>query len=229
MGLSPAYPAVQRTQALAIAEQFDLNLVEIATDELSDPEYAANAPSRCYFCKSELWRKLTALAAERGIAIVADGTNASDLDEHRPGLRASVEFGVRSPLAEAGYAKAQVRGEARRLGIPIWSAPAAPCLSSRIMYGLKVTRDRLSQVERGEDALRAMGIKGDLRLRHRGTEARIEVSPSEFELVRKNRRRIGELLLKLGFDRVTLDLGGYRRGSLLKAQAPELELVVERG
>lgn len=227
LGVSASYPAAQRAQALEIARQFDLDLLEVATDELDDPRYVANAPSRCYFCKRELWGKLTEIARVRGIAVVADGTNADDLWEHRPGVRAARQHGIRSPLAEAGYTKADVRAEARALGLPIWDAPAAPCLSSRIMYGLSVTTDRLRQVEEGEALLRSLGVRGDLRVRHRGQEARIEVAPSEFERVREHRERLGRMLLGLGFRRVTLDLCGYRRGSLLTGQAAEVELLAE--
>jgi uncharacterized protein len=229
MGVSESLPRIQREQAWAVAQRFDLNLVEIETRELSDPNYVANAPDRCYHCKSELWARLTAVARERGVAIVADGTNLDDLSEHRPGLRAQRQFGVRSPLVEVGYHKAQVRQEARRLGIPIWNAPSAPCLSSRILYGLSVTRERLRQVELGEELLRGLGVKGDLRVRHRGAEARIEVAPSEFALVRRHSGKIGKALLDLGFEKVTLDLGGYRRGSFLAGDSAELEVLAERG
>lgn len=228
LGLSASYAQAQYAQALAIARQFDLRLLETPTDELDDPDYVANAPSRCYFCKRELWNKLTAAARERNIAIVADGTNADDLGEHRPGLQAAALYGIRSPLAEAGYAKADVRAEARQLGIPVWDAPAAPCLSSRIMYGLSVSPARLRQVEAGEETLRALGIEGDLRVRHRGDEARIEVQPSQFPRVRDHREQLAARFLELGFTRVTLDLLGYRRGSLLGSQAPPLERLAAR-
>jgi len=223
LGISPSYPTVQYRQALETARQFDLNLLEIRTDELDDPYYVANAPSRCYFCKRELWGKLVAAARERHLAVVADGTNADDLSLHRPGLKAAAEYQIRSPLAAAGYTKAEVRAEARALGIPVWDAPASPCLSSRIMYGLRVTSRRLQQVEAGEAWLRALGIEGDLRVRHRGPEARIEVQPSQFPLVRAHRERLVERFGELGFVSVTLDLRGYHRGSLLGAEAPALE------
>ncbi|GBD31138.1 MAG: 7-cyano-7-deazaguanine synthase [Gemmatimonadales bacterium] len=228
MGVSASLPRTQREQALAIARRFDLDLIEVTTDELRDPNYVANSPDRCYYCKSELWAKLSATARERGMEIVADGTNLDDLGEHRPGLRAQKQWKVRSPLVEAGYTKEDVREEARRLEIPIWDAPAAPCLSSRIMYGLSVTGERLRQVERGEEFLRSLGVKGDLRVRHRGSEARIEVAPSEFDLVRRHAGTIGKALLDLGFERVTLDLRGYRRGSFLAGESAQLELLAER-
>jgi uncharacterized protein len=227
LGVSASYSQAQYQQALAIARQFDLHLIEIPTDELADPDYVANAPSRCYFCKRELWGKLVAAARERNLAIVADGTNADDLGEHRPGLAAAVEYRVRSPLAEAGYTKAGVRAEARDLGIPIWDAPAAPCLSSRIMYGLRVTPGRLRQVEAGEALLRALGIQGDLRVRHRGDEARIEVEPSQFLRVRAHRDQLATHFLDAGFASLTLDLKGYRRGSLLAKEPPDLEVLVQ--
>jgi uncharacterized protein len=228
LGISASYPEVQYRQALAVAEQFDLRVLEIPTDELEDPEYAANAPSRCYFCKRELWSKLAVAARQRNLAVVADGTNADDLDDHRPGLSAATEYQVRSPLADAGYTKADVRSEARALGIPIWDAPAAPCLSSRIMYGLRVTRSRLRQVEAGEALLRTLGVQGDLRVRHRGDEARIEVQPSQFPRVRAHRERLGAHFLEAGFGTVTLDLQGYRRGSLLGSGALEIEILAAR-
>ncbi len=225
LGMSASYPAAQHAQALDIARRFDLPLLEVPTDELNDPHYVANAPSRCYFCKRELWGKLSTVARERGISVVADGTNADDLGEHRPGLKAAVDYGIRSPLAEAGFTKAQVRAEARELGIPIWDAPAAPCLSSRIRYGLSVTPARLRQVEEGEALLRALGVEGDLRVRHWGEEARIEVLPTQFDVVRAHRERVASGLLGLGFQRVALDLGGYRRGGLLAGKDSELEVL----
>ena len=225
LGMSASYPEAQHQQALAVARGFDLHLLEVPTNELSDPNYVANAPSRCYFCKRELWGKLVAAARERNLAIVADGTNASDLGEHRPGLQAAAEYQIRSPLAEVGYTKADVRAEARALGIPVWAAPAAPCLSSRIMYGLRVTPGRLRQVEAGEALLRALGIEGDLRVRHRGDEARIEVQPSQFRRVRAHRDQIAVHFLDAGFASITLDLKGYRRGSCLAGDAPELEVL----
>ncbi len=225
LGISASYPEAQHAQALEVACAFDLPIVEVPTDELNDANYVANAPSRCYFCKRELWTRLGAVARERGIAVVADGTNGDDLGQHRPGLKAAAELDIRSPLAEAGYTKADVRAEARALGIPLWDAPAAPCLSSRIRYGLSVTPGRLGQVEQGEALLRALGVEGDLRVRHWGEEARIEVLPSQFAVVRAHRERVATGLLELGFQRVALDLGGYRRGTLLAGKAPELEVL----
>jgi uncharacterized protein len=228
LGVSPSLSAEQHEQARAIARQFDLELVEVLTDELGDPGYVANAPSRCYFCKRELWRRLATVAAERGLAVVVDGTNADDLHEHRPGLRASREQGVRSPLAEAGLTKADVRGAARALGLPNWDAPAAPCLASRVTYGLAVTPDRLAQIEAAETYLRSLGVRGDLRVRHRGDEARIEAHPSALAMIRRSRTRVTERLHALGFARITLDLEGYRRGRLVRSDGARVEILATR-
>jgi uncharacterized protein len=223
VGTSPSLPSAQLEQARQIASQFDLNIHEIRTDELDDPHYVANTTQRCYYCKRELWTKLVEAAKELGMSAVAEGTNADDLGEHRPGLAAANEFGIVKPLAEAGYTKDMVREEARKLGIPIWDAPAAPCLSSRLLYELPVTPERLSQVEDGEAFLRRLGVDGDLRVRHRGSEARIEVANSEFDKIREAKAAISDEFTKLGFAQVTLDLSGYQRGSLLKQTTPELE------
>jgi uncharacterized protein len=228
IGVSPSLAEAQRDQANRIARDFDLNLVEVATDELDDPDYAANPTNRCYFCKRTLWSRLAAIASERGIGIVADGSNLDDLGDHRPGRSATKEAAVRSPLVEAGYSKEKIRVEARTLGIPVWDAPAAPCLSSRVMYGLSITPGRLRQVEEGEALLRSVGVRGDMRVRHRDGEARIEVDPAELTAVRNHQVEIAEGLLRLGFSRVTLDLNGYRRGSLLSGAKPVLELLAER-
>ena len=179
IGRSASYPEVQWQSAVETAHRFDISLLEIDTGELADPRYLANPTNRCYFCKSELWARLGEVAAERGFDAVIDGTNADDLREHRPGARAAVERRVHSPLAELGWTKAEIRRASCDLGLPTWDAPAAPCLSSRIRYGLEITPARLAQVERGEDYLRRLGVTGDLRVRHHGTSARIEVGPDQ--------------------------------------------------
>ncbi|TLY52151.1 MAG: TIGR00268 family protein, partial [Gemmatimonadetes bacterium] len=147
IGRSASYPAAQWAAAQAVAAQFDVPLLELETHELEDPAYVANPTNRCFFCKTELWRRLVPVAQARGLAVVSDGTNADDLREHRPGYAAGRAAGVRSPLAEAGLTKADVRDAARALGLPVWNAPAAPCLSSRVAYGLSITPRRLEQVE----------------------------------------------------------------------------------
>jgi len=215
IGRSDSYPEAQYANARDLARQFDLPLLELTTEELQDPSYRANPVNRCYFCKRELWSTLGEVAARRGFDTVIDGTNADDLTEHRPGHQAALERAVRSPLVELGWTKAMVREAARELGIPTWDAPASPCLSSRIRYGLEVTPARLRQVESAEAILRGLGITGDLRVRHRGDHASIEVSPAMQDRVSGHWREIETRLIALGFERVELDPRGYRRGGLL--------------
>ncbi|HZE76773.1 MAG TPA: ATP-dependent sacrificial sulfur transferase LarE [Gemmatimonadales bacterium] len=215
IGRSASYPAVQWQAALGLARRFDVPLLELDTHELDDPRYVANPPDRCYFCKTELWTRLGAVAVARGYDVVIDGTNTDDLGEHRPGLRAATERAVRSPLAELGWSKAAVRAAARELGLPTWDAPAAPCLSSRIRYGLAVTSERLAQVEAGEAYLRRLGVSGDLRVRHHGATARLEIAPAHHERIGDCWDEVHAFFQSLGFAGVELDPRGYRRGSLL--------------
>jgi uncharacterized protein len=187
----------------------------VETHELADPSYAANPLNRCFFCKSELWRALGAVAADRGLEVLLDGTNTDDLREHRPGAAAGAARQVHSPFVNLGWSKADVRRAALALGLPTWDAPAAPCLSSRIQYGLAVTPERLRQVEAAEAVLRSVGVTGDCRVRHHGTRARVEVLPAERALVEAHWTDIARRLLALGFGEVELDPRGYRRGALL--------------
>jgi pyridinium-3,5-biscarboxylic acid mononucleotide sulfurtransferase len=214
-GRSASYPEEQARTAIDLARRFDVPLLEIDTHELEDPRYLSNSTDRCYFCKSELWNRLAEVARERRFDTVIDGTNADDLGEHRPGLRASAEQGVRSPLAELGWTKSDVREASRQLGLPTWNAPAAPCLSSRVLYGLAITPERLRQVEAGEAYLRELGVSGDLRVRHHGARARLEVAPDQMERLRANWEAIDATFAGLGFGAVELDPRGYRRGGLL--------------
>lgn len=215
VGRSPAVAGDQWEAALTLASRFDIPLVEVSTNELDDPRYAANPTNRCFFCKTELWARLGELARQRGLAVVCDGTNADDLGEHRPGAAAGLRAGVRSPLAEAGFTKADIRAAARALGLPNWSAPAAPCLASRVRYGLQITPQRLRQVEAGEALLRRMGVSGDLRVRHEGKVGRIEVEPEWIPWVKAREDKIAARLRDVGFESVEIDPRGYRRGSLL--------------
>lgn len=219
LGRSASLPASQAEQAHSLAARFDIPLAEIDTRELDDPSYLANPTNRCFFCKAELWSRLGALATERGLAVVCDGTNADDLREHRPGFAAGARAGVRSPLAEAGLSKARVRDAARCLGLPNWDAPAAPCLSSRVRYGLRISSERLRQIEQGEAILRAIGVRGDLRVRHHGDRARIEVEPGWIPWVAARLDAVRGRLRAIGFERVELDPDGYRRGALLSERA----------
>jgi pyridinium-3,5-biscarboxylic acid mononucleotide sulfurtransferase len=215
IGRSDSYPAAQYRSAIAVAQRFEVPVLEVGTEELGDPDYLANSTNRCFFCKAELWRRLTQVAGEGGYDVVVDGTNADDLAEHRPGLLAGSEWRVRSPLAELRWTKLDVREAARELGIPIWDAPAAPCLSSRVAYGLRITPERLRQVEAAEAFLRSLGVEGDLRVRHHGDHARLEVAPAHFDTVRSRWGEIEAFFAATGFAHVELDPRGYRRGSLL--------------
>ena len=215
IGRSSSYPEAQWRTAVGVAQRFDVPMRELDTHELEDPRYLRNDTNRCYFCKSELWSRLVEVARRDGFDTVIDGTNADDLGEHRPGLRAGREGGIRSPLAELGWGKSAVRAASRALGLPTWDAPAAPCLSSRVRYGLEITPARLRQVEAGEAYLRAQGVVGDLRVRHHGTHATVEVAPGEMGLLRTRWHAVERFFAGLGFERVELDPSGYRRGGLL--------------
>jgi uncharacterized protein len=215
IGRSASYPAVQHDGALALAARFDIPVLEVETRELDDPRYLANPTDRCFFCKQELWGVLGRVARERRFDAVIDGTNADDVLEHRPGMRAAAEGGVRSPLAELGWTKADVRAAAAALDIPTWDAPASPCLSSRVAYGLAITTERLRQVEEGEAFLRGLGVTGDLRVRHHGERARIEARPDQFSRLEAAWGAVTARFAALGFATVELDPRGYRRGALL--------------
>lgn len=212
-GRSPAYPGVQRQTAVAVAERFSIPHVEIETNELADPRYAENPTDRCYFCKTELWSQLARLATERRLATVVDGANADDALDHRPGGIAAREHGVRSPLQEAGLTKAEIRVASRARGLPTWDQPAAPCLSSRVPYGLAVTPGRLRQIEAAEEGLRALGFR-ELRVRHHGDAARVELSSSELERAAPQAGAIASAVKSAGFARVLLDVEGFRSGAL---------------
>jgi uncharacterized protein len=216
IGRSPSYPAAQWATAREVARRFDVRVLELDTEELDDPRYAANPSNRCYFCKTELWSKLVPLARAHGFATVIDGTNADDLSDWRPGAQAAREHGVASPLAELGFTKLRIREASRLLGLPTWQQPSSPCLSSRLPYGTAVTRERLRQVERAEAALRALGIEGDLRVRYHEDVARIELGAGELSRWLEPRRFavLRDAVSATGFERVALDLRGFRSGSL---------------
>ena len=215
IGRSPSLPGDQLAAARAVAASLGLPLEEVDTRELDDPEYAANPTTRCYYCKRELWRRLAPVAPARGMTVV-DGTNADDLADHRPGARAAAEYGVRSPLADAALTKADVRALSAARGLPTWSQPSAPCLASRLPYGTAVTPERLRQVERAERALRAAGVTGDLRVRHHGDLARVELAPDVLGawLAPAPRARLAAAVRAAGYARVAVDLRGFRSGSL---------------
>ncbi len=219
MGVSPSLGDAQYAHARRLAAAYRIPLREIGTDELDDPEYRANRLDRCYFCKQTLWRHLEAIRSAEGWQVILDGTNADDLLEHRPGLKAGAEAAIRSPLAELGWTKSDIRAASRQLGIESWDAPAAPCLASRLTPHLEVTADRLAQVGRSEAFLRSLGIVGDLRVRHLGTSARIEVSPDQFDTLDTHWPAISAHLGTLGFAETIRDPRGYRRGALTTLEA----------
>jgi pyridinium-3,5-biscarboxylic acid mononucleotide sulfurtransferase len=216
IGRSASYPAVQWERARAVADDFGIPVLEVDTDELHDPDYAANPSNRCYFCKTELWRRVVPIATGQGMAVVVDGTNAEDLGGHRPGAVAAREHGVRSPLAELGFTKDEIRHLSQARGLPTWSQPSSPCLASRIPYGTAVTAERLRRIERAEAALRALGIVGDLRVRDHGDLARIELAPDEMAawLAPPAAAALARAVRDAGYPRVALDLRGFRSGSL---------------
>ena len=212
---SPSYPAHHRELALTVARAFDLHHQIIFTGEVDRPEYRANPENRCYFCKNELYARLTELARAKGFAVVADGTNADDRGDYRPGRVAAKQFGVRSPLDEAGLTKSQIRELSRLAGLPVWDEPASACLSSRIPYHSEVTPEKLRQIERGEEALHALGFRG-CRVRHYDTVARVELASGD--LPRALEPRMHDAIIRelqtAGYESVTIDPKGYRTGSL---------------
>jgi len=212
---SPSYPRRHRAMALAAARQFGLNHEFVRTEELDRSAYRANATDRCYHCKTELFRTLSAIAKARGFAAVADGSNADDRGDYRPGRQAAREFGVISPLDEADLGKADVRALARDAGLAVWDEPASACLSSRIPYFSEVTEEKLQVIEQAEEAVRALGFR-ILRVRHHGEVARLELAREEMPraLDPDVSVAIDRALRALGFRYVALDLLGYRLGSL---------------
>ncbi len=216
LGRSASVPRELSENSRTIANERDIPLRIVDTAEVSDPRYAANPVNRCYFCKSVLWETLAPMARELGFGAVVDGTNADDVSEYRPGTRAAAEHGIESPLADVGLTKAEIRALSRARGLPTWSQPAAPCLASRIPYGMEVTVERLGQVERAERALRSLGVEGDLRVRHHGDLARIELADAILDQWMEPDRsaKLVGAVRAAGFSRVAIDLRGFRSGSL---------------
>ena len=212
---SPSYPDHHRQLALRIAREFSLHHEFVTTSETEQPEYRANPVNRCYYCKSELYDVLSRLATDRGIAVIVDGSNADDRSDYRPGRQAAREYGVRSPLDESDLTKADIRELSRRAGLPTWDEPASACLSSRIPYHSEVTTEKLRMIERAEAALRDLGFRV-CRVRHHDTLARLELGTNELHraLEPDVRERIIRELRAIGYQHVTIDLQGYRMGSL---------------
>jgi uncharacterized protein len=215
MGISPSVSSHQKNEAFQLASDLGFEFRTIQTNEMADPQYTANAPNRCYFCKDELYGNLRSIADAERVTGIIDGTNFDDLGDSRPGRKAAAEWGVTSPLAEAQLTKSEIRELSLAAGINGSDRPASPCLSSRIAHGVPVTIDRLSKVERGEDFLRALGFR-EFRVRVHGELARIEISKDEMDLALapEMAERLSKHFLDIGFKYSTLDLGGFRSGSM---------------
>jgi uncharacterized protein len=214
-GVSPSLASRELQSVKDLAALMDAPLELVATDEVNDPNYAANPTNRCYHCKTELYTRLTALAKARGFAAVANGVNADDVGDWRPGMKAAQEWAVRAPLLEAGLNKADVRALAKELGLPNWAKPALACLSSRVPYGTPVTVGVLSQIERAEAYLYERGFT-NFRVRHHQRVARIEASPGDMKRLMDDEALRGEVVSafkELGYTYIALDLQGFRSGS----------------
>jgi pyridinium-3,5-biscarboxylic acid mononucleotide sulfurtransferase len=215
IGDSSTLPSDEKQQAIEIAEKLKVRYYVIKSRELSNPSFAMNRKDRCYWCKSELFSKLRAIADREKIIHIVDGSNADDLSDYRPGARAAEECGVRSPLQEAGLTKDEIRKLSRELGLPTWDKPSMACLSSRIPYGDEITEEKLDKVEKAERLLKSLGFR-QVRVRHHDDTARLEVSESD--IIRftepELRKKIVEGLKSLGYRYIALDLEGYRTGSM---------------
>jgi pyridinium-3,5-biscarboxylic acid mononucleotide sulfurtransferase len=214
-GESASLPAYQREEINRVVERFRFHHEVIQTEELENPGYRANNADRCFFCKDELYTKLESVARARGIQHIVDGSTVDDLDDYRPGRQAASQHAVRSPLIEAGLSKGEVRELSRKATLPTWDKPASPCLSSRIAYGTTVTIERLSKIDRGEEILREFGFR-EFRVRHHDQLVRLEIAPAEMDRILQ-KDLIAKLVVRfreLGFKYVTLDLQGFRSGSM---------------
>lgn len=212
---SASYPDAHRQLALRVAREFAIPHEIIRTEELARPEYRANPANRCYFCKDELYSHLSALARARGFAAVVDGSNADDRGDYRPGRQAAREHGVRSPLDEVELSKEEIRALSHSAGLPTWDVPASACLSSRIPYGSEVTEEKLRMIEAAETVLRELGFRV-FRVRHHDTLARLEIARDEMPraLEPSVAGQLTRELRALGYQHITVDLQGYRLGSL---------------
>ncbi|HLF20705.1 MAG TPA: ATP-dependent sacrificial sulfur transferase LarE [Bacteroidota bacterium] len=216
IGRSETYPTREFEEAVTLAQQFGSRYRVVATEETDNLKFKENPPDRCYFCKSELFGKLNLIAQEEGIRWIADGTITDDLGDFRPGMRAKSEQNVRSPLLEAGFSKDDVRALAKHLGIPTWDKPSFACLSSRFPYGFGITKENLMKIDAAETYMRDLGFRF-FRVRHHDDKtARLEIGKEEFHRVLSDelRQQIVEHFKGLGFVYVTLDLQGYRTGSM---------------
>ena len=216
---SETYPREELAQARELAAMIGCEHIVVQTNELADPAYAVNSPDRCYHCKKTLFAELEPIAQARGFGAIIYGAMADDIGTHRPGHRAAAEFQVRSPLIDAGLGRAEIRALAQRLGLPNWNKPSFACLSSRIAYGEQVTAAKLRVLDEAERFMRSLGLS-QFRVRHHDTIARLEVLPEDLPIVLEQRERIIARLKELGYVYVTLDLQGFRSGSMNEARKP---------
>ena len=228
--LSATTAEQERRDAVAFAQSQKVRHLTVKSAELDDPAFTRNQPDKCYVCKKGRYQTLIDLAREKGLAMVVDGENADDKADFRPGSRAARELGVRSPLREAGLTKADIRKLSQQMGLASWNKPALACLASRIPYYQEITAEKLHQVDGAEQFLKAVGFAAQLRVRHHGDTARIELDEADFPLIldEKLRRRVVRFMRSLGFQFVTLDLEGYAMGSLNRTIASETDEEPER-
>jgi uncharacterized protein len=213
MGISPSLPQRELAEGRELAQKIGVPLVEITTDELADPKYQANPKERCFYCKSDLFGRLNELAHKQGLACVASGANADDIGDFRPGMAAAKKLGVVSPLLDAALTKQDIRDASRALGLPTADKPSMACLASRIPYGQPITADKLSRIERAEYVLKDLGF-AECRVRDHDTVARIEITPADFQRLIANRETIAKAIRDLGYKYITVDLEGFRSGSM---------------
>jgi pyridinium-3,5-biscarboxylic acid mononucleotide sulfurtransferase len=220
--VSPTYPDTELSRAGELARQLGARHLVITTHEFHDPEYRANPPNRCYFCKKDLFKRLKEIASQEGLQFVIDGSNTDDLGDFRPGREAARELGVRSPFVELGFGKAEIRRMAKEVGLSNWDQPSQACLASRIPYGEEITLAKLDRIGRAEYLLHALGFR-QVRVRDHETLARIEVPRDQLDeaLESKARQRIIDGCKELGYTYVCLDLEGYRSGAMNEARTEE--------
>lgn len=213
IGVSPSYAKRELESALAVANEMNIPVRILETHEHLDPNYAANPTNRCYFCKTELYSQLVALAKKENWTTIADGNNVSDVGDFRPGWAAAKERDVKSPLADLGITKENVRAIAKLLSIRVWDKPASPCLSSRVPHGTAISPELLNQIEKAEDVLVALGFR-QFRVRHHGEIARIELPPADLQRALELREKITAGITAAGYKFITLDLAGFKSGGL---------------
>lgn len=221
--VSQLTPRQEKQDALEMAKRIGTAHLLVDSDDLADSVFRANPHDKCYHCKKRRFGLLKEMAREKGFKVIADGTNRDDFGDYRPGLKAMEELGIRSPLSEAGFHKEEIRRLSRRLGLPTWDKPAFACLASRVPYGYVITAEKLQQIDEGEVYLRQLGLCRQVRVRHHGAVARIEVDPQAIQqfMEKETRNQITDFFKSLGFQFVALDLEGYAMGSLNREIAPK--------